>query len=67
MLQRSLMEWRLVFYVMFAVLFISNCIFLWLGSAEVQPWNTLKKDSEEGNHQPEVAQENDLHVKQNPN
>lgn len=41
--QRTLREWRVVFWIMFAILFLSNCIFVWYGSADIQPWNELKK------------------------
>ncbi|XP_046660055.1 putative inorganic phosphate cotransporter isoform X3 [Homalodisca vitripennis] len=40
---RSLREWRVVFWIMFAVLFFSNCVFVWFGSGEVQPWNDTRK------------------------
>ncbi|XP_054282826.1 putative inorganic phosphate cotransporter isoform X2 [Macrosteles quadrilineatus] len=43
---RSLREWRVVFWIMFAVLFFSNCVFVWWGSGEVQPWNDPKKEKQ---------------------
>lgn len=40
---RSLMEWRVVFWIMFAVLILSNCVYLFFGSGQLQPWNEPNK------------------------
>lgn len=39
MLQSSMQEWRLVFWITVAVLVATNMIFVVLGSGEVQHWN----------------------------
>ncbi|KAF6202200.1 hypothetical protein GE061_004598 [Apolygus lucorum] len=44
---RTLMEWRLVFWVMSAVLVLSNFVFIFWGSGEVQPWNDPKGPEED--------------------
>lgn len=36
---RSLIEWRVVFWIMFATLVISNFVFVLFGSGSLQPWN----------------------------
>uniref|UniRef100_A0A8D8LG62 Sialin n=1 Tax=Cacopsylla melanoneura TaxID=428564 RepID=A0A8D8LG62_9HEMI len=36
---KTLSEWRVVFWIMFAALFISNIFFVMFGSGEVQDWN----------------------------
>ncbi|KAL1117414.1 hypothetical protein AAG570_004740 [Ranatra chinensis] len=35
----TLLEWRVVFWINFAVIIITNIIYVIVGSAEVQPWN----------------------------
>ncbi|BES98261.1 sodium:phosphate symporter activity [Nesidiocoris tenuis] len=44
---RTLAEWRIVFWVMFAVLVLSNFVFIFWGSGEVQPWNDPSADDVE--------------------
>uniref|UniRef100_A0A1B6D0T1 Major facilitator superfamily (MFS) profile domain-containing protein n=1 Tax=Clastoptera arizonana TaxID=38151 RepID=A0A1B6D0T1_9HEMI len=36
----TLLEWRLVFWIAVIVLVFTNIIYLFIGSAEVQPWNS---------------------------
>lgn len=46
---RTLQEWRLVFWVMCVVLILSNFVFIFWGSGEVQSWNepiTVTDDTE---------------------
>ncbi|CAH0564297.1 unnamed protein product [Brassicogethes aeneus] len=42
----SLLEWRLVFWITFGVLFASNLGFILFGSGEVQAWNNLEESEE---------------------
>ncbi|XP_054286347.1 putative inorganic phosphate cotransporter isoform X2 [Macrosteles quadrilineatus] len=37
----TLLQWRLVFWIAVIVLVLTNIVYLFLGSAEVQPWNDL--------------------------
>lgn len=37
------MEWRVVFWIMFATLVISNFVFILFGSGSLQPWNEPQK------------------------
>ncbi|KAK9502974.1 hypothetical protein O3M35_011645 [Rhynocoris fuscipes] len=49
----TLLEWRLVFWIAVAVLCATNLIYLVMGSAEVQPWNSptvSRQELDEENH-----------------
>lgn len=35
----TLLEWRLVFWISFSVIILTNIIYIIIGSGEVQPWN----------------------------
>lgn len=41
--QRTLLQWRSVFWITAAILCISNLLFVLLGSAKVQSWNNPRK------------------------
>lgn len=51
-LQSTLLEWRLVFWIAVLVLCATNIVYVIMGSAEVQPWNdpsnSLQKKDQEG-------------------
>lgn len=38
-LQHTLSEWVLVFWIAFGVFAITNMVYIFFGSGEVQPWN----------------------------
>lgn len=54
------MEWRLVFWVMFAVLVLSNFVFIFWGSGEVQPWNEPSSQTEDPEEIPEKRRKSTL-------
>ena len=37
-------EWRLVFWIVAAMLVITNIIYLIFGSAEIEPWNDIRSE-----------------------
>lgn len=39
MFQRTIYEWRVVFWIMFISLIIASSIFTLFGSGELQPWD----------------------------
>lgn len=43
---RTLTEWRIVFYVICAVLIIVNIFYLIFASGEKQPWNDVEPEKE---------------------
>lgn len=43
--QHTLAEWRIVFWITFGVLFVTNVIFLLFGSGKVQKWNDRDEKS----------------------
>lgn len=49
--QHSLEEWRIVFWISFAVFHVTNLAYVMWASGEVQPWNTphlMNKSVESG-------------------
>ena len=38
--QRSLIEWRTVFWIAFVVFNVTNLVYIFYASGNVQPWNT---------------------------
>lgn len=46
-LQSLLVEWRLVFYLTFALYAVATIFYLIWGSGEVQPWNESPKAPED--------------------
>ncbi|KAJ4444352.1 hypothetical protein ANN_06144, partial [Periplaneta americana] len=49
-IQSTIQEWRIVFWVVLGVFFVTNVIFIILGSGELQPWNnpnTMRGGTEE--------------------
>nr|XP_018897001.1 PREDICTED: putative inorganic phosphate cotransporter isoform X2 [Bemisia tabaci] len=40
---RSLKEWRVVFWIMFVILTLTNFVYIFYGTGEVQPWNDLSE------------------------
>ncbi|XP_060862600.1 sialin-like [Metopolophium dirhodum] len=40
---RTVLEWRLVFWIMVIIMMSTSLIFLFLGSGEVQPWDDIKQ------------------------
>lgn len=50
---RSLNEWRIVFWIVFGVFNVTNIVYIIWASGEVQPWNEgylPKKSEENGSH-----------------
>lgn len=45
---KTISEWRVVFWIMFGALFLSNIFYVLVGSGEVQPWNESVADSSPG-------------------
>ncbi|BES97219.1 sodium:phosphate symporter activity [Nesidiocoris tenuis] len=54
---RTLAEWRTVFWVIFAVLLISNFAFIFWGSGEVQPWNEPAPPPQDNDAHPKAMPE----------
>lgn len=42
-LQRTILEWRLVFWIMMVVMSLSSVVFVVFGTGEVQPWDDLEQ------------------------
>jgi ACS family sodium-dependent inorganic phosphate cotransporter len=48
--QSTILQWREVFWIVFGVFLVSNLLFIFMGSGELQPWNnplTMKQGTEE--------------------
>ncbi|RZF46751.1 hypothetical protein LSTR_LSTR002614 [Laodelphax striatellus] len=45
--ENTIQQWRQVFWVSGSVIVITNGLYIFLGSAKVQPWNDLRKIDEE--------------------
>lgn len=43
---KTLLEWRVVFWVMFGILNGTNVLYIMFGSGEIQPWNEPKEKEE---------------------
>lgn len=41
--QRTVLEWRLVFWIMLIVMVSSSVVFVVFGSGELQPWDDLEE------------------------
>lgn len=53
--QHSLEEWRIVFWISFAVFHVTNLVYVMWASGETQPWNTphlMNKSVESGDTKP---------------
>lgn len=46
-------EWRLVFWITFGVMSLTNIFYIIFASADLQPWNT-PKEKEEKSEDPKV-------------
>lgn len=42
-----MLEWRLVFWISFAVIMLTNVAYVFMGSGQVQPWNEPRHISPE--------------------
>lgn len=40
---RTVLEWRLVFWIMVIIMMSTSIIFVFFGSGEIQPWNDIKQ------------------------
>lgn len=59
--QRTVKEWRVVFWIMVVVLVITNFVYVCFGSGEQQPWNEPAEDEsskskESKSHDKEVVE-----------
>jgi hypothetical protein len=43
LLQHTLLQWRTVFWIVFGVMNVTNLIYVFTASGEVQPWNWAKQ------------------------
>jgi hypothetical protein len=48
--QSTILQWREVFWIVFGVFIVTNLLFIFMGSGELQPWNnplTMKQGADE--------------------
>jgi hypothetical protein len=54
LLQHTLLQWRTVFWIVFGVMNITNLIYVFTASGEVQPWNWVNNQPPKGDAEQET-------------